>query len=531
MLDLSSSVGIAGSLYPESGFKWKLLMSFTQTDWDVLKASSQNINVFTGHYFGVTLMDSQVMMAHAAQPNILELGGRGSGKTFGFMFIYLWWACLVPDFRALWGSITADQAAIPYEELLPYVLDNPRFSKFLAKPPVKGPHPRITVKLPGLPESFIVFKTIGREAVTKRGFSLDVIHWDEGGQEYDDTVIATLRPALRGKRVDGSRRLGRLSVSTTPTSAEWLRRWWYRGADPEAPDFDPSRYLCVRVKTRDNIHLTEEEVQLMEEEMSEEERDVELDAMLPQIGANMFPISNILQCEVKWLNDVIHQKVEGSPEDGVQPDEEAYRDFHRKWGMLRYELPRVKEHRHLLAADAGTGNPPYRGAGAVMVFDISCKPAQMVALWWVAGNGRWAPWIAAVKYFLDKYQPEFKGIDSTGAQSAIIETEFQREGIPITGFHLGKRKSDMLIDLQMSLEKVKMIWPFIKGLREQLRKYRLPDKNMAQDLVMTLATAAYMLRDLPDEKEGPPARSGRLRKTRRKVRSRRPSVRAKSRKR
>lgn len=503
-------------------------MSFTQTDWDVLKASAQNINIFTEYYFGVTLMQSQEMMAHAAQPNILKLGGRGSGKTFGDMFTYLWWACLVPDFRVLWGSITADQAAIPYEELLPYILDNPKFSKFLPKPPVKGPHPRITVRLPGLSESFIVFKTIGREAVTKRGFSLDVIHWDEGGQEYDDTVIATLRPALRGKRVDGSRRLGRLSVSTTPTSAEWLRRWWYRGTDPEDPDFDPSRYLCIRVRTMDNIHLTEEEIQLMREEMTEEEQDVELNAELPVIGANMFPMKNVLQCEARWLNDLIQQKVEGSPEDGIAPDENALRHFHRKWGMLRYELPRIKEHRYLLAADAGTGNPPYRGAGGVAVFDISCKPAQMAAFWWVAGNGRWGPWLAAVKYFLVKYEPVFKAIDSTGAQSIIVEREFQAAGIPIAGFHLGKRKSDMLLDLQLALEKTKMIWPFIKGIRDQLRKYRLPDKNLPQDLVMTIATAAHMMQGLPDEdKEVGPKRVGEMVKSRRKVRTRRSSVRSK----
>lgn len=503
-------------------------MSFTQTDLDVLRASSQNVNVFTEYYFGVTLMDSQVGLAHAAQPNILEFGGRGSGKTFGFMFIYLWWCCLVPDFRVLWGSITADQAAIPYEELLPYILDNPKFSKFFAKPPVKGPHPRITVRLPGQPESFMVFKTIGREAVTKRGFSLDAIHWDEGGQEYDGTVISTLRPALRGKRVDGSRRLGRLSVSTTPTSAEWIHRWWYRGTDPEAPDYDPNRYLCVRVRTRDNIHLTEEEIQLMEEEMTEEEREVELDAMLPVIGANMFPMSNILQCEARWMNDFISRKVDGSAEDNIPPDENAVKHFHHRWGMLRYELPPVKSHKYLLAADAGTGNPPYRGAGAVIVFDITCKPAQMAAFWWVAGNGKWAPWIAAVKYLLNKYEPAFKAIDATGAQSIIVEREFQAAGFPIAGFHLGKRKSAMLIDLQLALEKVKMIWPFIKGLRDQLRRYRLPDKNLPQDLAMVLATAAHMLAGMPDpDKKVGPRRAGELRKTRRKVRTRRSGARSK----
>jgi hypothetical protein len=503
-------------------------MNLTQTDLEILRASSQNINVFTEYYFGITLMESQTIAAHAAQPNILEMGGRASGKTFGWMFGYLWWACLVPDFRCLWGSITSDQASIAFYELLPYILENEKFEKFLPRPPLRGPHPRITIKLPGYPESHIVFKTIGREAITKRGFGYDAIHFDEGALEYEDKVISTLRPALRGKRVDGSRRLGRLSVSSTPTEAEWVRRWWDRGTDPESPDYNPSRYLCYKVRTRDNVHITEEQIQLMEEEMTEEERNVELNAELPQIGTNMFPISNILQCEARWMNDLIQQKVEGSPEDGVLSDEEAVRHFHRNWGMIRYELPRIREHRHLLAGDAGTGNPPYRGAGSVFVFDISTKPVQLVAFWWVAGNGKWAPWISAVKYLLRKYEPEFKGIDATGAQTAIVEVEFQREGIPITGFHLGKRKSDMLIDLQLFLEKTKGIWPFIKGLRDQLRRYRLPDKNLPQDLVMGLATAAHMMRDLPEEK-GEPQRSGRLRKTRRKVRSRRPSVRAKKR--
>jgi hypothetical protein len=185
----------------------------------------------------------------------------------------------------------------------------------------------------------------------------------------------------------------------------------------------------------------------------------------------------------------------------------------------------VPGHTHMVIGDQGTGNPPYRGAGVVMVLDTSVSPIKMVAFWWTSGFGKWTPWINAMKYYILKYQPKYKGIDNTGAQTLLTELEFQREGLNVKGFHLGQRKGKMIVSLQLALERAELQWPFIKGLRDQLGDYREPDKNLRQDLVMCLATGAYMVDNI-HEKDRQEGLGDKQRKSRRKRRTKRRSRRS-----
>src|SRR5690606_25194901 len=123
-----------------------------------------------------------------------------------------------------------------------------------------------------LPVSTIQFKTIGTQAATKRGFTLDIIHFDEGGLEHDQRVISTLRPAMRGRRFNGQPRLAQLAVSTTPTSAEWLREWWERATNKEYPDYAPSKYYALKVSSDANTTLTPDQLEAFHQDMSPEEK-------------------------------------------------------------------------------------------------------------------------------------------------------------------------------------------------------------------------------------------------------------------
>ncbi|MCB0117329.1 MAG: hypothetical protein KDD84_24685, partial [Caldilineaceae bacterium] len=146
------------------------MSALTPEDLRIFEASMdiQNggVSLFTEYYFGVELMPHQVLTAHATQTSVLTLGGRGSGKTFGWIFTYLWLATLMPDSRILWTSYTADQAAIAfYEVAMPYIAQSERFQKFLPegmKSLKKKPYPQINLQIPGtnLPLSWIIFQPV-----------------------------------------------------------------------------------------------------------------------------------------------------------------------------------------------------------------------------------------------------------------------------------------------------------------------------------------------------------------------------------
>lgn len=484
----------------------------TEDDRLILRESAGDCNVFTKWYFGYELMPGQWTLVHATQPNILLLGGRGGGKTWGPMLGAPYWCVMAPGFRYLNTSLTSDQAFIPFELFCQLVSENEKFAKFLADEPKKKPFPHIIF----FNGSRMDFKTVGREeeAVTKRGFEYDWINIDEGGY-VSAKIVAVLRSCLRGTRIPTKEpRLGRLSITTTPTAEEWVAGFWEKGQAGRKHD---PHYLSLRMKTEDNIHLTEQDVYLMRDLYTAEEARVELDAELPDVQERTFPHRHIVQCEDRTLNEQLDKLM-------AERNAETKKHYDQHWGLLRFELPPEKGHVYILAGDPGTGNPPYRGAGVCMVFDITDVPAKMVALWWVSGHGAWEPWLSAFKFLLGKYNPILRGIDVSGAQTFIEEREFRRHGVDITGIQMSHRKDILITALQLFLERRRGVFPFIQGLRSQLGHYKPQDKKLAQDLVMTLGEIALLLQTLPAGTRG--TRRLEIGKTRRKVRSRRKDVRS-----
>lgn len=476
------------------------MAALEKEDVHILRAGMDDVTIFTEYYFGVKLLPHQIRAAHAPQTSILTLGGRGSGKTFGYVFIYLWMMTLMPDLRVLWTSYTSDQASIAfYDVLMPYVLASDRFEKFLPngeRSLKKKPYPEIHIQIPGtrLPESVMSFKPVDASGSgdTKRGFTLDCIHIDEGGLIWDSKVISTLRPSMRGRRnVEGSPpRLGRMSVSTTPTAAGWLRDWWDRANDQEHIEYSPDKFLAMRVRSSENTSLTAEQVESFSQDMTAEEKQVEIDAEFPEFTGNEFSPTVVDLCE-----DIMLNREMDDAKESASPGYEHI--IQSKVGTTIFQMPSVKGRKYLLSGDPGTGDPPYRNAACIMCFDITEKPYTLVYFHWVSGGGDYRPFFRNYEWAYHYYEPQFSVFDATGTQRAMDQLYFEDRGLLIEGMSITNEKPAMINATKILLQRGLLRFPYIKGLRLQLLQYKQEnDKKLAQDLVMTLVMAGWKMRIL-----------------------------------
>lgn len=475
--------------------KWFGMLS--NEDIKILEASAQDASIFTRYYFGVDMLPHQIVMAHATQKTLLTLGGRGSGKTFGYMLAGIWMATTMPDFAMLWTSYTGEQAAIAFNDIRPLILGSERFRKFLPEGErslKKKPYPSIHIKLPGYPESVIRFMPVdaNNSGDTKRGFSWDWIHIDEGGLIYDEKVISGLRPSLRGRRnvVGRPPRLGRISTSTTPTSASWLKDWWLSANDPSYPGYDDKKYAAIRVSSYQNTTLTDEQLENFQLDMTAEERQVEIEGDFPEYIGNEFSPAIVDACQDVMLNKEIEELIEQEIPD-VQLKSAG------KVGTVVYQRGSLPNHHYVLVGDPGTGNPPYRNAGVIVVFDVTKLPYELVYFHWVSGNGDYRPFFNSFEWAYRYYRPIYTAFDATGTQRAMDQLYFEDRGLIVEGLAVTTEKPAMINSLKILLQKKMLRFPLIQGLRLQLLNYRQDqDKKLAQDIVMALSMAAWRIRAL-----------------------------------
>jgi hypothetical protein len=230
----------------------------------------------------------------------------------------------------------------------------------------------------------------------------------------------------------------------------------------------------------------------------------EIYALFPDWGDTEIPVKFIDACEDVWLNDLMETLVnpvieqeDGSVVAGKPAPGAVVLELPRV-GVVHWEMPREPGRMYILATDPGTSSPPKRNAPVALVFDVTEKPYKLAYFHWVSGNGSYMPWLSSVKYAIDKYQPYLKGIDATGPQKAIDELVFEREGIPVDSVNFARDKDGMLNALKLLFQNHEMRFPYIKGLRHQLRTYKREDKDIAQDIVAALMVFAYLARYLPN---------------------------------
>lgn len=438
------------------------------------------ILLFSRWFFGLDLLPKQFVFHHADTPNVTLLGGIGSGKTTAVALSLFCHAATIPHFRGLNTSITSAQAELPFRFLERYLESEPRLRQLVVDV-VKRPYPAIHL----FNGSELSFRTAGYEARNIRGFEYDRINYDEGGYEFRDLTLKALRGRLRGRRPDGSLRMARLDVTTTPTDTPWLIQRWNSG-DPMHESYDPKRFTSIRITTHENTFLSSEQIQEIIADYSDELIRVEVMAEFPDYGEGEFSRSAIEGCTDFVLNDLM--------EDAIRSGRAGYVYVeHPRHGCLHWEEPHIPGRTYIIAGDPGTGAPPRRNAAVVLGFDVSEVPYRLVYFHWIGGGGSYTPFLESFKYAMEKYRPIFKAMDTTGTQKAIDELAFRHLGLRVDSINFVREKDAMLNKLKMLLNERMLRFPFIKGMIHQLRTYRRRDEKIPQDIVSAMMEIAHLV--------------------------------------
>jgi hypothetical protein len=444
----------------------------------------------TKWYINLTPLPYQYAVHHLTQKNSTLLAGIASGKTAGMTASALIDCISTPYFRCLSTSVTAKQAEIGFSMVQMWCDANPRLERHILDTSLR-PWPIIKFKN----YSEWEFRTAGQNAKFIRGYEYDRILYDEAGLDYIGESVKTLRGRLRGVRPDGTKRLSRMDVFTSPTDAPWLIERFYRGWK-EHETYDPRYYLSFRIETRMNTYLTEEQIALMEAEYSDDIIDVEMRGMFPDFGHAFLPRKQIIACTNQALNDKVTLALH--PEDPKENPKRGYRvDEHPRHGVTHWEFPSIPQHNYVMAGDPGTDNPPKNNAGVVMVFDVTKIPYEMAYFDWVHGNGSYMPFLESFKYALQKYRPKIKFLDTTGTQKGISELAFEQVNIEVDPCNFTRDKESALNSLSISITGQELSFPLIKGIDKQLSSYtkeRDRDNGFPKDITMVMAMIALATR-------------------------------------
>lgn len=479
---------------------------------------NQGFHLASEWYFGWKPLDYQYLFHHLPTANTTFVAGVGAGKTSTVAASYLIDCITVPGFKALNASVTAKQSELAYEMVEAWIETNPRLARFVVDRTLR-PYP--ILKFYNMSE--FEFRTAGQGARFIRGHEYDRINYDEGGLDEDGEAVRVFRGRLRGTRFDGSSRMARLDVTGTPTPADWFRERFEMGliGHRKATPKNLKHYLSLRVTTWDNTTLTKEQIELMEAEFPADYADIEMRALFPDFGMSTFPRNHVKACTDANMND--DMEIALRPETGNPKTDWKLEEWPRV-GVVHFEVPPVKDHLHIMAGDPGVDNPPKRNSPCVMVFDITARPARMVYFHWISGKGSYKPFLNSYQYAADLYMPIAKGVDTTGPQKAIDELGFENFGLVVDNLNFGHLKDVLINSLMMALAAQSIKFPRIEGLNKQLLTYdRYKDKGTAQDLVMTLAQIAYLLRNYKDTegRSAIPLRPKRHNRRKRKARTRR----------
>lgn len=187
-------------------------------------------------------------------------------------------------------------------------------------------------------------------------------------------------------------------------------------------------------------------------------------------------------------------------------DEDAYGK--PDWiGEDHFSMPYQEGHLYHGAFDLAGNKPKTRkkpGSDPTvgLVVDYTTKPWRVVRYDFIAGgDADWEEKYLLMEQVYRDYHLPYLTIDATGQTDSVQEALFNR-GVEVEGVHFGgsgNKKFDMLRNLQLVME---LEWgsdrgalrcPPIPRVRHELEHYVLPDENIAQDTVMTLAMVCQQI--------------------------------------
>jgi len=487
---------------------------------EILRRGSEDPNIITDYWFRPAGASEgwkfdqnfdpegawQKIVHHAAQCDIIVIGGFATGKTSGIAMSASTWGMTLPWFKFLNVAETAFQAKQMYDYILTAASGTP-FEKLIWEKP-RRPYHKITLRFrieEVTFESTFEFMSVDDDATGILSWEGDWINIEEAGLlDNLEEIVTAVGSRLRGS-VRGRSRLGRLSMISNSWDNDYL--WYYF----DQAEVEPDEHLSLVVATRHNGNVSPEQLQRMLKRIPEDEREKYLEGTRPEGRGNYFPKRSVYICESKLLSEFIQaHTIAGTPGYSLTTVYGA--------GTLHFTTPPLSSEKgtHIVIGDPGTGGAPARNAPAIMVWGIPhefpAARAYLAALWWGNGNGAITPFVDKLLEFRNIYKPVVTGVDSTGTQKNMAEminlqylnlntSNAHDAGVTagVTGLDFsGTKKNGYLVVGRMFVENNLLTWPrFLIGLRSQLTNYDPErDKKIAQDLVATLCMSAFVLRVL-----------------------------------
>ena len=427
----------------------------------------------------------------AQQEQLTVIGLTGCGKTMNIGLLAMVKCATIPNFRFLNVAPTIYQSNLMVRSIQE-TLQGTQFEQRFLLEGRKGFKEKPYAMFKFANGSTAEFMNVEKNAANVQSWYGDWINIDEAGllNETDESgqtslgnILIGLATRLRGERPDGRPRMGRLSMVSMAYDCDTLWELYDFGLTPERA----SDYYSALIVHKDNPYLTPKDIVRIVRNVPAGQEGQWLRGERPAKKGAEFPQQMIeaFFSEQQWTD--------------AQQNPDTIIDYTRP-GVTYYAEKFEKDHVYLMAGDPGMGEPPYRNAPVVMVWDVTDFPigrAKLVMMWWGYGNGSLNPFLAAFGIHAANYHVpnNFRGYDSTSTQRHIAELAWASgddQVIPLS--FDGAKKWEYINAAKLLMSKGLLMAPSgLKGLEKQLRDYRLPDKKLSQDLVTTLCMSAFLM--------------------------------------
>lgn len=459
---------------------------------------------FTDYYLNGWLFDHNIIdpwqmeIHHGEYDDLTVVGGFGCGKTIGFGASYLVRCATIPHYKFLNVADVAFQSKQMFEGIK-LLLTNTRFKELfidMGGKIIERPYPKIVIRNDYIGESSMEFMSGDKQGENILSWEGDAVHIDEAGLIDDlEGLVRNLGTRLRGTvphqdLFDPSERVirareSRLSMSSNAWENPYM--WWRLDMHKELPEEYWGRVLA----TYDNKNLTDKQIRNFEKKITtDDDRDRWLRGVRPIGTGDQFSKEMIEQCTDFGLNDIMDKAIKAKTPG-------FHLETAQKCGVIIWEMPPDEDRDYMVIGDPGQGNPPYRNAPCIGVWDYTDfpeKPATLRAFWWGFAQGSYQPFVDTMKRYVMKYQSIDAAFDATGPQKMMDELVFERDNILVIGLNMTGHKNTYNTGLKLFMDKVLMTFPEIVGIRSQLGNYKLPDTKIAQDIVSMMQMSAGYLR-------------------------------------
>lgn len=450
--------------------------------------------IFHRHH-GIRLLQWQQDVCAAEQPQILVLGGFGSGKTSGVLAgDALYYGATVPGYRCIFLG----QHYTQYEEALKKVkalTDGTLYQKLFILAENRKPYPEIRMgnDLVGennLIQCFSAGGSNGTAGMLSTEVDQVIVDQAEAVEDYP-TMIREMGTRMRGQ-YQGREMMQRLVMLANQQFNDGM----YDLAEKAITA--PQMVRVFRPSTWENRTLTPTQLKNFIGYVGGSDEDIRVHMEGGDVigGGEIFPASTIRQCHDPSLDDQMKLLNKSNPTGN-------YISERKECGIFEWVTEPLPGHLYCQIADAGTDNPPHRNSACIGVWDITNCPtdaAKLVAFFWVFGNNLPDPWVLKYVECATKYSTQLNNaFDATGTgagyerwfpilQQLIAEPMSFNGGNKLRYIHAAQI---LMGRSQGSL----MRMPNLPPMFRQMANYHLPDDTLRQDIVsMLILTAGWLER-------------------------------------